>query len=118
MRTTSRFRGVTHHCRTQRWEAHIWEAGKQIYLGGFSGEEQVRHGMGHTRVLGPTCVGFWQGFQALRVHAMVQDDPGADLPDPLCSPMLACASYLWSHSSPGTPNCRWGFGGKTGRAGV
>ena len=42
MRTTSRFRGVTHHCRTQRWEAHIWEAGKQIYLGGFSGEEQVR----------------------------------------------------------------------------
>ena len=42
MRTTSRFRGVTHHCRTQRWEAHIWEAGKQIYLGGFSGEEQVQ----------------------------------------------------------------------------
>jgi hypothetical protein len=41
MRTTSRFRGVTHHCRTQRWEAHIWEAGKQIYLGGFDAEEQA-----------------------------------------------------------------------------
>lgn len=62
MRTTSRFRGVTHHCRTQRWEAHIWEAGKQIYLGGFSGEEQVRHGMGHTRVFRPYMCRVLAGF--------------------------------------------------------
>ncbi|KAK9810015.1 hypothetical protein WJX72_003347 [[Myrmecia] bisecta] len=41
MRRTSRFRGVTHHCRTGRWEAHIWEEGKQIYLGGFDAEEQA-----------------------------------------------------------------------------
>ena len=40
-RSTSRFRGVTHHCRTGRWEAHIWQDGKQIYLGGFDGEEQA-----------------------------------------------------------------------------
>jgi len=40
-RSTSKFRGVTHHCRTGRWEAHIWQDGKQIYLGGFDGEEQA-----------------------------------------------------------------------------
>ena len=38
---TSRFRGVTHHCRTGRWEAHIWEQGRQVYLGGFDSEEQA-----------------------------------------------------------------------------
>jgi len=27
--------------RTQRWEAHIWQEGKQIYLGGFDAEEQA-----------------------------------------------------------------------------
>jgi len=40
-RSTSKYRGVTHHCRTGRWEAHIWQDGKQIYLGGFDGEEQA-----------------------------------------------------------------------------
>lgn len=40
-RTASRFRGVTHHCRTSRFESHIWEEGKQVYLGGFYVEEQV-----------------------------------------------------------------------------
>lgn len=40
-RSTSKYRGVTHHCRTGRWEAHIWEDGKQIYLGGFSEELQA-----------------------------------------------------------------------------
>jgi hypothetical protein len=28
VRSTSRYRGVTHHCRTGRWEAHIWEDGE------------------------------------------------------------------------------------------
>jgi len=32
---------VTHHCRTGRWEAHIWENSKQVYLGGFDSEEQA-----------------------------------------------------------------------------
>lgn len=41
VRSTSKFRGVTHHCRTGRWEAHIWENGKQVYLGGFDSEEQA-----------------------------------------------------------------------------
>ena len=40
-RSTSTFRGVTHHCRTGRWEAHIWEDGKQVYLGGFDSEHQA-----------------------------------------------------------------------------
>lgn len=34
-----RFRGVTKHKRTQRYEAHIWETKKQIYLGGFDSED-------------------------------------------------------------------------------
>jgi len=41
LRQTSRYRGVTHHCRTGRYEAHIWEGGKQVYLGGFDREEQA-----------------------------------------------------------------------------
>jgi hypothetical protein len=32
---------MAHLCRTQRWEAHIWQDGKQIYLGGFDEEEQA-----------------------------------------------------------------------------
>ncbi len=40
-RTTSRYRGVTHHCRTRRWESHIWENSKQLYLGGFDSEHQA-----------------------------------------------------------------------------
>ena len=32
---------MTHHCRTGRWEAHIWEDGKQVYLGGFDSEQQA-----------------------------------------------------------------------------
>lgn len=29
VRATSRYRGVTHHCRTGRFESHIWDCGKQ-----------------------------------------------------------------------------------------
>eukprot|EP00898_Chlorokybus_atmophyticus_P007657 jgi/Chlat1/7893/Chrsp66S07202 len=38
---TSKYRGVTHHCRTGRWEAHIWVNGRQTYLGGFDTEDQA-----------------------------------------------------------------------------
>lgn len=34
----NKFRGVTRHKRTLRYEAHIWESKKQIYLGGFESE--------------------------------------------------------------------------------
>ena len=44
-RTTrsSRFRGVTKHRRSGRWEAHIWvkASGKQVYLGGYEIEEHA-----------------------------------------------------------------------------
>ena len=33
-----RYRGVTKHKRTQRYEAHIWQCKKQLYLGGFDSE--------------------------------------------------------------------------------
>lgn len=39
-RTGSRFRGVTKHCRTGRFEAHMWQS-KQVYLGGFYVEEMA-----------------------------------------------------------------------------
>ena len=38
---SSRFRGVTQHRRTGRWEAHVWVEGKQVYLGGFDDEERA-----------------------------------------------------------------------------
>eukprot|EP00889_Picochlorum_renovo_P005139 jgi/Picre1/32169/NNA_007515.t1 len=28
----SKYRGVTHHARTNRYESHIWDEGKQLYL--------------------------------------------------------------------------------------
>ena len=31
--SSSRYRGVTQHRRTKRWEAHVWDQGKQVYLG-------------------------------------------------------------------------------------
>eukprot|EP00892_Ulva_mutabilis_P012192 jgi/Ulvmu1/9345/UM050_0096.1 len=41
VRSTSKYRGVTHHCRTGRFESHIWDSGKQVYLGGFDTEDQA-----------------------------------------------------------------------------
>ncbi|XP_038678480.1 ethylene-responsive transcription factor RAP2-7-like isoform X2 [Tripterygium wilfordii] len=32
---SSEYRGVTFYRRTGRWESHIWDCGKQVYLGGF-----------------------------------------------------------------------------------
>ncbi|KAK1409516.1 hypothetical protein QVD17_36042 [Tagetes erecta] len=32
---SSPYRGVTYYRRTGRWESHIWDCGKQLYLGGF-----------------------------------------------------------------------------------
>ncbi|KAK9815855.1 hypothetical protein WJX72_010809 [[Myrmecia] bisecta] len=39
--TSSRYRGVTSHRRTKRWEAHIWDDKKQVYLGGFDVEKHA-----------------------------------------------------------------------------
>ena len=41
VRSTSKFRGVTHHCRTGKFESHVWSRGKQVYLGGFDSEHQA-----------------------------------------------------------------------------
>jgi hypothetical protein len=40
---SSKYRGVTKHRRSGRWEAHIWvrETGKQVYLGGYELEEHA-----------------------------------------------------------------------------
>ncbi|KAL8204896.1 hypothetical protein R6Q57_010519 [Mikania cordata] len=32
---SSQYRGVTFYRRSGRWESHIWDCGKQVYLGGF-----------------------------------------------------------------------------------
>ncbi|QDZ18422.1 AP2-like ethylene-responsive transcription factor [Chloropicon primus] len=39
--SSSRYRGVTQHRRTKRWEAHVWDKGKQVYLGGFESEHRA-----------------------------------------------------------------------------
>lgn len=36
--TGQTFRGVSRHRLTQRWEASLWLAGRQLYLGGFDGQ--------------------------------------------------------------------------------
>jgi len=40
---SSKYRGVTRHRRSGRWEAHIWvkQSGKQVYLGGYELEEHA-----------------------------------------------------------------------------
>ncbi|GJP75026.1 hypothetical protein CLOP_g5522 [Closterium sp. NIES-67] len=37
----SRFRGVSHHRLTKRWEASLWTNKKQLYLGGYDAEEKA-----------------------------------------------------------------------------
>ena len=39
--SVSNYRGVAVHRWTGRWEAHIWENGKQLYLGSFETEAQA-----------------------------------------------------------------------------
>mmetsp|Transcript_7804 Transcript_7804/g.28837 ORF Transcript_7804/g.28837 Transcript_7804/m.28837 type:complete len:530 (-) Transcript_7804:173-1762(-) len=36
--SSSKYRGVTFYRRTGRWESHIWDEGRQVYLGGFETE--------------------------------------------------------------------------------
>ena len=38
---SSAYRGVSRHRSTRRWEASIWLAGRQVYLGGFEEEEDA-----------------------------------------------------------------------------
>uniref|UniRef100_A0A1D1ZV60 AP2/ERF domain-containing protein n=1 Tax=Auxenochlorella protothecoides TaxID=3075 RepID=A0A1D1ZV60_AUXPR len=38
---TSAYRGVSRHRLTQRWEASLWLNGRQLYLGGFNGQEEA-----------------------------------------------------------------------------
>ncbi|CAK0784157.1 hypothetical protein CVIRNUC_007360 [Coccomyxa viridis] len=38
---SSVYRGVSRHRLTQRWEASLWLAGKQMYLGGFQDEDDA-----------------------------------------------------------------------------
>lgn len=57
MRGLKKFRGVTKHKRTQRYEAHIWESKKQIYLGGFESELLAArsHDIMALKCKGPSC---------------------------------------------------------------
>lgn len=54
VRSTSKYRGVTHHCRTGRWEAHIWENGKQV--GGGAARMVLHHRVMESMRMGvPQC---------------------------------------------------------------
>lgn len=54
----SKFRGVTHHARTNRYESHIWDEGKQLYLGGFYNELQaaLAYDLAATRLRGDEAI--------------------------------------------------------------
>lgn len=54
----SKYRGVTHHARTNRYESHIWDDGKQVYLGGFYNEIQaaLAYDLAATRFRGEDAV--------------------------------------------------------------
>lgn len=39
--SSSKYRGVTYYRRTGRWESHIWDEGRQVYLGGFETEVEA-----------------------------------------------------------------------------
>jgi len=54
----SKYRGVTHHARTNRYESHIWDDGKQVYLGGFYNEVQaaLAYDLAATRFRGDDAV--------------------------------------------------------------
>ncbi|KAJ4874164.1 Ethylene-responsive transcription factor RAP2-7 [Raphanus sativus] len=42
---SSQYRGVTFYRRTGRWESHIWDCGKQVYLGGFDTAHAAARGV-------------------------------------------------------------------------
>lgn len=54
----SKYRGVTHHARTNRYESHIWDEGKQLYLGGFYNELQaaLAYDLAATRLRGDEAI--------------------------------------------------------------
>eukprot|EP00775_Hariotina_reticulata_P005945 gene5945-6184_t len=58
--TRSRYRGVTRHRRSGRWESHIWvkDLGRQVYLGGYEQEEAAAeaYDMAALKCKGPGCL--------------------------------------------------------------
>uniref|UniRef100_A0A453T7J9 AP2/ERF domain-containing protein n=1 Tax=Aegilops tauschii subsp. strangulata TaxID=200361 RepID=A0A453T7J9_AEGTS len=49
---SSQYRGVTFYRRTGRWESHIWDCGKQVYLGESQLSPCVR---AHSSLIPPRC---------------------------------------------------------------
>lgn len=49
---SSQYRGVTFYRRTGRWESHIWDCGKQVYLGGFDTAHAAARYCGETQGFG------------------------------------------------------------------
>ncbi|KAI3432230.1 hypothetical protein D9Q98_003792 [Chlorella vulgaris] len=65
-----RMRGVTRHKRTQRYEGHIWESKKQVYLGAYDTEALA--GMAHGKA--PLL---WHAFTTQPAAAGRAGDAGA-----------------------------------------
>ncbi|KAL6777634.1 hypothetical protein ACKKBG_A15030 [Auxenochlorella protothecoides x Auxenochlorella symbiontica] len=81
-----RFRGITKHKRTQRYEAHFWEQKKQVYLGSFQHEVHAAkcHDIMALRCKGLACDALNFPAETYRcmfhlIEAMTQDDIVAEL---------------------------------------
>ena len=61
VRSTSKYRGVTHHCRTGRFESHIWDSGKQVSTCGAAPLLQV-----WWQIL---CISLWEAQSQLSMLA-------------------------------------------------
>jgi len=98
-RGLKKFRGVTKHKRTQRYEAHIWESKKQIYLGGFESELLAArsHDIMALKCKGPMCDAL--NFDKKEYEEVMGILPGCDKEDIICCLRNYSKSYGQGSSS-------------------
>jgi hypothetical protein len=103
IRATSKYRGVTHHCRTGRFESHIWDSGKQVYLGGFDTEEQaaLAYDIAAVKCRGPAAI---TNFNIQEYRAELEN-----LHSVCTCALVHCSSLPWAHVPYAAPMLKPGY---------